>query len=362
MSTRPHHPYNPYEAMFRALGDLHAGVKIAILDDYQNVAISSAEQAWTGVRSSRLTKVSIAVKTFKEHIPTADLPSVLRPYDIICTMRERTPFPAELLNALPNLKLLTTTGPVNRSINLDAARRRGIIVAGTGATGNSTAEHIWGLLLACARQIPAYDRSVKELGTPWQHIETFGPNILPVGLMGKTLGIVGFGRLGTAVAKIAGAFGMNVVAWSQNLTTRKMSPEQLDHVSIVSKSELFETSDFISVHLVLSDRSVGIIGEEDLSKMKPTAIIINTSRGPIIDEQALIRMLKEGKIRGAGIDVFEQEPLPEDSEWRKLGNRVVVTPHVGYVEGRNYEKFWEDTAWNVDVWLDGRDDYVYRLA
>lgn len=338
-----------------------SNIEVAILDDYQSVAIPSAEQAWSNVRSNQLRR-GVKTHVFNEPIPPAQLAARLHPFEVICTMRERTPFPASLFASLPNLKLLTTTGPVNRSIDLNAAKEHGVIVAGTGATGNSTVEHIWALILSVARNIPAYDRGVKDPKGPWQSLSSKTSQELPTGLMGKTLGIVGFGRLGAAVAKIADAFGMNVIAWSQNLTTDRLSPEQQDYVSIVSKRELFETSDFVSVHLILSSRSEGIIGAGDLAMMKSSAILINTSRGPLVNEEALLDVLKSGRIKGAGIDVFDKEPLPEDSEWRKLGDRVVLTPHVGYVEARNYEKFWEDTVWNIETWLDDRDDYVYRLA
>lgn len=338
-------------------------IKLAIIDDYQDVAIYSDEQGWAGLhRAPGLGGVCLTIQVFTDPIPDEDLATVLHPFEIICTMRERTPFTAELFSALPNLKLLTTTGPVNRSIDVEAARSRGVVVAGTSATGNSTVEHIWGLLLSVARNIPAYDRGVKDPTSPWQSLSGVRSRELPTGLMGKTIGLVGFGRLGSAVAKIADAFGMNVVAWSQNLTVDKISPEQQEYVQVVSKRELFETSDFVSIHLVLSSRSHGIIGPEDLQMMKRSAIIINTSRGPIIDEEALLRVLKAGGIRGAGIDVFDREPLPEDSPWRQLGDRVVLTPHVGYVETRNYQKFWEDTVWNIDTWLDGKNDYVHELT
>lgn len=338
-------------------------IRLAILDDYQDVAICSAEQGWANLhRTARTRNTHLVIQVFKDSIPSEDLVNVLHPFEIICTMRERTPFTAELFDALPNLKLLTTTGPVNRSIDIEAAKKRGVTVAGTAATGNSTVEHIWGLLLSVARKIPAYDRGVKDPTGPWQSLSGVPSRELPTGLMGKTIGLVGFGRLGSAVAKIADAFGMNVVAWSQNLTADKISAEQQEYVQIVSKRELFETSDFISIHLVLSPRSCGIIGLSDLQLMKRSAIIINTSRGPIIDEEALLHMLRKGEICGAGIDVFDKEPLPEDSPWREVGDRVVLTPHVGYVETRNYQKFWEDTVWNVDTWLDGKNDYVHELT
>lgn len=349
--------------MLKNPGNEGTSIRLAILDDYQDVAIHSAEQDWADLRRApRPENARLVIQVFKDPIPTEDLVTVLRPFEVICTMRERTPFTAELFEALPNLKLLTTTGPVNRSIDIEAAKKRGVTVAGTAATGNSTVEHIWGLLLSVARNIPAYDRGVKTPTSPWQSLSGVPSRELPTGLMGKTIGLVGFGRLGSAVAKIADAFGMNVVAWSQNLTADKISPEQQEYVQIVSKRELFETSDFISIHLVLSPRSHGIIGFGDLQLMKRSAIIINTSRGPIIDEEALLHVLREGGIRGAGIDVFDKEPLPEDSPWRQLGDRVVLTPHVGYVETRNYQKFWEDTVWNVDTWLDGKNEYVHELT
>lgn len=349
-----------YAAMFHQLGNLRAGVRIAILDDYQNVALTCAEQVWTHIRTRN--KVSIEIEVFTKPIPTEELAATLKDFDIICTMRERTPFTAELFAALPRLKLLNTTGPVNRSIDLDAAERRGVIVAGTGAIGNSTVEHIWGLLLAVARNIPAYDRGIRQRGSPWQSLDGKASQVLPTGLMGKTLGVVGFGRLGAAVAKIANAFGMKVIAWSPNLTPEKLTLEEHAYVKIVSKKELFETADFVSVHLVLSERSVGIIGKEELFQMKPEAFLINTSRGPIINEDALLYCLRTGRIKGAGLDVFDKEPLPEDSPWKHMTDRVVLTPHVGYVEQRNYEKFWQDTVWNIDVWLDGKEEYAFRLA
>jgi phosphoglycerate dehydrogenase-like enzyme len=312
-------------------------MRLAILDDYQNVALKLAD--WSAVSA----KADITV--FDDHV--ADLDKVaarLAPFDILVAMRERTPFPRALLERLPNLKLLVTTGMRNAAIDLKAATDQGVVVSGTDGGGPysiSTVELTWALILAAARGIPAHDRSVREGG--WQ---------LPLGteLHGKTFGVLGLGRLGERVAKIALAFGMHVIAWSQNLTAERCAAVGVRHVG---KEELFATADFISIHLILSERTRGLVGAKEIGAMKPSAFLVNTSRGPIVDSAALRQALETGRIRGAGLDVFDTEPLPADDPMRRLP-RSVLSPHLGYVTEDNYRVFYERCAEDVAAWLSGK--------
>jgi phosphoglycerate dehydrogenase-like enzyme len=314
-------------------------VRIAVLDDYQRVAREYAD--WT------VLPASAEVEVFHEHISDHDdLVRRLTPFDVIAVMRERTPFPRALLERLPKLRLLITTGMRNASIDMGAARELGITVCGTSGgfpTGTSvpTAELTWGLILAVARNLPHEDRTIREGG--WQH--TVGTE-----LYGRTLGIVGLGRLGARVSEIGRAFGMEVVAWSQNLTEQAARDVG---VRKVGKDELFRISDFVTIHLVLSERTRGLVGAAELAAMKRTAYLINTSRGPIVDENALLAVLRQGRIAGAGLDVFAREPLPPDDALRSAP-RTVLTPHIGYVAERTYRAFYADTVESLTSYLDGQ--------
>ena len=308
--------------------------KIAVLDDYQGVALKMAD--WSAV----LARADVDV--FSDHLDGADaVAERLLPYDVVCVMRERTPLRAETIERLPNLKLIASTGPRNASIDLKAAAARAIAVAHTGYFGSPTLELTWALILASARHIVAEAAAVRSGG--WQH--SIGDD-----LAGKTLGIIGLGNLGSQVAKIGSAFGMRVLAWSQNLTAEKAGAVG---AALVSKEELLRQADIVSVHLVLSDRTRALIGERELALMKPSARLVNTSRGPIVVEAALVAALKAGQIAGAAIDVYDVEPLPLDHPYRKIDN-LLATPHIGYVSRSLYERFYRDTVSNILAWLDAR--------
>ncbi|MGY1806930.1 D-2-hydroxyacid dehydrogenase family protein [Blastococcus sp. SYSU D00669] len=308
--------------------------RIAVLDDYQSAAASYAD--W-----SRLPEPAEVVE-FHDHVDDREaLVRRLQPFDVVVAMRERTPFPRALLERLPNLRLLVTTGARNASIDVAAAAELGVTVCGTGAHPSGTAELTWALILAVARHVPQEDASVRAGG--WQ--QTVG-----LDLAGGTLGVIGLGRLGSRVAQIGQAFGMDVVAWSQNLTPERAAEVGVRRAS--SKEELLTGADVVTIHLQLSDRTHGLIGRPELSLMKPTAILVNTSRGPIVDEQALVEALRGGAIHGAGLDVFDQEPLPRHHPLREL-RRVVLTPHLGYVTGRGYEVFYREAVEDVAAWLAG---------
>jgi D-3-phosphoglycerate dehydrogenase len=257
-------------------------------------------------------------------------------------MRERTGFPRAVIDKLPNLKLLITTGLRNASIDVAATKELGIVVCGTPAVGSPTSGIAIGLMLELSRRI-GYENARMKAGVPWQ--STIG-----LDLEGLTLGVLGLGKLGTRTARIAQAFGMKVVAWSQNLT-----PEKCDEagVAYASKEELFGRSDFVTIHLVLSERTRGLVGAKEIGLMQPSAYIINTSRGPIIDEPALLAALCENKIAGAGLDVFEIEPLPVDHPFRKLDN-VVLTPHLGYVAIQNYRAYFAGVVDDIRAFMDGK--------
>ena len=308
-------------------------VRVAVLDDYQGVARDYAD--WEALPAS--------VEFF--HEPITD-PSVLEPFEVIAAMRERTAFRREVLAALPNLKLLVTTGMRNAAIDLAAASELGITVSGTGGGGagdrswQPTAELTWGLIFAVTRNIPDEDRAIREGG--WQR--TVG-----VELGGRTLGVLGLGRLGTQVARAGELFGMDVIAWSQNLTDEAAAAAGARRGA---KDALFAESDVLTIHTVLSKRTRGLVGAAELALMRPTSYLINTSRGPIVDEAALRAALHEGRIAGAGIDVFGQEPLPADDPWRSVP-RTVLTPHIGYVTQGTYEVFYRDTAEAIDAYLRG---------
>jgi phosphoglycerate dehydrogenase-like enzyme len=308
--------------------------KIAVLDDYQNAALESAD--WSVIRD----RADITV--FQDHLNDIDaVIERLLPFDIVCVMRERTPLPRNLIERLPNLKFIASAGPVNASIDVVAAADRGIVVSHTGYRSDPAIELTWALILASARSIVAENNSMRSGG--WQ--TTVGTD-----LRGKTLGVLGLGRVGSEVARIGRAFGMDLIAWSQNMT-----PEAAHAAGavLVSKDELFQQADILTMHLVLSDRTRSLVGAAELAKMKPTARLINASRGPIVDEHALIGALRNKQIAGAAIDVFDIEPLPASHPFRTLDN-VLATPHIGYVSQGLYRTFYEDSVSNIRKWLDTR--------
>lgn len=304
-------------------------MRIAVLDDYQGVAPRFA--GWERLGEHELTFF---------HEPLEDPGAALEPFEIVCAMRERTAFPAELFDRLSNLKLLVTTGLRNASIDLEAAAARGVTVCGTEVPSTPTAELAWGLVLALARHIPVEDVGMREGG--W--MTTVGAD-----LDGKTLGILGLGRLGSIVARYGAAFGMRLIAWSENLTADRAAECGAE---LVTKDELFSRADVVTIHLVLSRRTRGLIGAHELGLMKKTAFLVNTSRGPIVDEAALLAALGAGTIAGAGIDVYDREPLSADHPLRRAPN-TVLTPHLGYVTENTYRVFYEQTLEDVQAWLAG---------
>jgi phosphoglycerate dehydrogenase-like enzyme len=311
-------------------------MKIAILDDYQNVALQMAD--WTAI--SERAEVSV----FNDHLPDPDaVVRRLEPFDVVCVMRERTPLRRDTIARLPNLKLIASTASRNAGIDVEAAKERGIAIATTGYRSTPTIEMTWALVLASARNV--VNESVALRSGGWQ--QGLGEE-----LEGKTLGVLGLGNVGGPVARIGSAFGMKVIAWSQNMTAEAA---QRAGAEFISKEQLFERSDVLTIHLVLSDRSRGLVGASQLNSMKPTARLVNTSRGPIVDEAALIDVLERRRIAGAAIDVFDQEPLSKDHPFRRLPN-LVATPHVGYVARGLYETFYGDTVKNITKWLDTVQD------
>jgi phosphoglycerate dehydrogenase-like enzyme len=308
-------------------------MKIAVLDDYQNVALSMAD--WSAV--SQQAEVTV----FNDHVADRQrLVERLFPFDAICVMRERTPLPADLIEALPNLKLIVSTGARNASIDVAAAESRGIVVQNTGYDATPTVEMAWALILGVARHVASENASVRAGG--WQHA-------IGADLHGKTLGLLGLGNLGSRVAKIGQAFGMQTIAWSHNLTAERAREFG---ATLVSKDALFRESDFVTVHLVLGERSRGLVGAAQLALMKPTAFLINSSRGPIVQEAALIDALQQKRIAGAAVDVFDIEPMLPDHPFRTLPN-ILATPHIGYVSQSAYETFYRDTVSHLNTWLTG---------
>jgi D-3-phosphoglycerate dehydrogenase len=309
-------------------------LRCAILDDYQGVALGLGD--WSQLKGD------VEVKVFNRHLGTAEnVIAALADFDVLVAMRERTAFPRTVIEALPKLKLLITTGMRNASIDTEAAKARGVVVCGTGSFGSPTSGIAIGLMLELTRHI-GYENARLHAGAAWQ--STLGPD-----LEGMTLGILGLGKLGTRTAAIAQAFGMKVIAWSQNLTPEKCAAAAVGHVG---KDDLFRQSDFITIHLVLSPRTRGLVGARELALMKPTAYLINTSRGPIVDEAALLAVLSENRVAGAGLDVFDVEPLPLDHPFRKMNN-VVITPHLGYVSRQNYRNYFSDVVNDIRAFLDG---------
>ncbi|MFW3171342.1 D-2-hydroxyacid dehydrogenase family protein [Geodermatophilus sp. CPCC 206100] len=315
-------------------------LRIAVLDDHQSVAADFCD--W-----SRLPEPA-EVTYLADPAPDEDaLVARLRPFDVLVAMRERTPFPRRVLERLPQLRLLVTTGRRNAAIDLAAAADLGIPVCGTGSHAPGTAELTWALILAVARHVPEEDAGMRAGG--WQ--TTLGTD-----LAGATLGVVGLGRLGARVARIGRAFDMDVVAWSQHLTDERAAEVG---VRRVGRDELFATADVVTVHLVLSDRTRGLVGRAELARMKRTAILVNTSRGPIVDETALLAALREERIAGAGLDVYDREPLPAEHPLRRE-RRAVLTPHLGYVTRNTYEVFYGEAVEDVAAFLAGSPVRVLR--
>jgi phosphoglycerate dehydrogenase-like enzyme len=308
-------------------------MRVAILDDYQNVAMSMAD--WSEVAS----RAEITV--FNDHVADQDaVVERLAPFDVVCVMRERTPLPRHVIERLPRLQMIASTGPFNASVDVAAAKERGIYVSTTGGYVESTVELTWALILAAARRIVDETASVRAGG--WQ--TSVGPQ-----LGGSVLGVLGLGRIGRRVAAVGKAFGMDIVAWSANLTPEAAAEAG---AAYVSKDELFARADVLTVHLVLSERSRGMVGSAELALMKPTALLVNTSRGPIVDESALVEALRSQRIAGAGLDVFDVEPLPAGHPLRSLDN-VVATPHIGYVADQVYRVFYGECASKIGRWLGG---------
>ncbi len=308
-------------------------LKIAILDDYQNVALTMAD--WRPLEN-RAT-----LTAFNDHVDDPEaLVARLQPFDIVCVMRERTPLPRAIIERLPRLKLIVSTGRRNASIDVAAATERGVPVARTGYSSDPTIEFAWAMILASARHIASENAALRAGG--WQRS-------IGASLRGATLSVLGLGNIGSEVARIGLAFGMNVIAWSQNLTAEKAMTAG---ARLVSKQELFRDADFLTVHLVLSARTRGIVGASELALMKPMARLINTSRGPIVDEAALVNALRSRQIAGAALDVFDEEPLSPTHPFRSLDN-VLATPHIGYVSENLYRTFYSDTVTNIRAFLDG---------
>ncbi len=310
-------------------------VAIAILDDYQNVALSMAD--WSGLQKHH------RIVVFNHRLPDAEAAAqALAEFDVVGIMRERTPFQRALFERLPKLKLLVTTGKRNASIDLEAAKAHGVTVCNTGGAGHATTELAIGLMIALARHLREEFHAMRP-GGGWQ-------TTLGFDLAGRTLGILGLGNLGSRVGRIGAAMGMKVIAWSQNLTPEQARERGAERVE---KDELFRRSDVISIHLVLSPRSRGLVGARELALMKPTALLINTSRGPIVDETALLAALKEKRIAGFGGDTFDVEPLPSDHPLR-AEPRALLTPHLGYVTEETYRDFYGGMVAAIEAWLAGK--------
>ncbi|MEU5532345.1 D-2-hydroxyacid dehydrogenase family protein [Streptomyces sp. NPDC020362] len=309
--------------------------RCAVLDDFQNVATEFADWSTLGD--------GVDVVSFTEHFATEDeLAAALADFDCVVTLRERVPFPASLLNRLPRLKLLIASGMRNSVIDYAAAGAGGVTVCGTESSGTPPVELTWALLLGLARGLVQESNALRE-GGPWQ--STVGAD-----LHGRTLGLLGLGRIGSRVARVGLAFGMEVTAWSQNLTK-----ERADEVGVrlaPAKEELLASSDFVSVHLALGDRTRGLLGAAELALLKPSAYLVNTSRAAIVDQDALLAALYEGRIAGAGIDVHDVEPLPTGHPMR-TAPRLLATPHLGYVSRANYERYYGQAVEDIRAYLDG---------
>lgn len=311
-------------------------LRCAILDDYFDIALSLAD--WPAIKDR--VEVTVFDQPFASE---AEAAAKLKDFEIICAMRERTAFPRSLLDALPRLKLLITSGMRNAAIDMEAAKERNVVLCGTQYSRDPTAPLTMGLILELTRGI-GRESARMHAGEAWQ-------SFAGTEIEGKTLGVIGLGKLGSKVAGMAKAFGMNVIAWSPNLTPEKCKEAG---VGYASKDELFATSDIITIHVVLSPRSGGLVGAADLARMKPSAYLVNTARGPIVDEDALLVALREKKIAGAGIDVFSVEPLPSDHPLRKLDN-VVITPHLGYATRESLQTHYQQMVACIDAFTKGSE-------
>ena len=310
--------------------------RCAMLDDYQNVALKMAD--WSKVAAD------LEIKVFSEPLGGPDEAArALQGFPIICAMRERTPFPRALIEALPDLRLLITTGMVNRAIDLEAAKARNVMVCGTPSVGNPTTGIAWGLILELTRRI-GFENARLKGGAPWQ-------SVVGTDVEGLTLGVIGLGKLATRVAEVGKAFRMKVFAWSQNITPERAQAAGVAYAA--SPEELLRQADVVSIHIPLTPKSRGLIGAKELGLMKPSALLVNTSRGPIVDEAALLSALREHKIAGAGLDVYDVEPLPLDHPLRKLDN-VVLTPHLGYASQQNYRAYFAGMVEDIRGFLDGK--------
>ncbi len=314
--------------------------RLAILDDYQGAA--RALGPWDRLPDG------LRIDVFRDTVSDPDaLAERLRPFDALVIMRERTPFPRALVERLPNLRLLVTTGMRNRSVDLAACAEKGVTVCGTPGFGNPTVDLTWGLILSLVRRIPEQERALRE--GRWQVA-------LGNGLEGKALGVLGLGNIGARVARVGGAFGMRVLAWSPNLTEERAAEVG---AARVDKAALMAEADVLTLHVVLSERSRGIVGAEDIARMKRSAVVVNTSRGPLIDQAALIAALKEGRIAGAGLDVYDEEPLPPDHPILSAPN-IVLTPHLGYVTEENFRVYFQGAVEAVQGYLKGSPVRVLR--
>lgn len=308
--------------------------KVAILDDYQGVARDLADWSPVAARCD--------IQTFREYIADPDrLVKALQPFTVLVPMRERTPLPRAVLEKLPNLKLIVTFGMRNAAIDVAAASERGITVTGTKTSPHGTAELTWALILALSRGIVDGDRSMRQGG--WQ-------TGIAIELAGRTLGVLGLGRLGAKVAQVGKALGMNVIAWSPNLTAERCAAAG---VTLATKEELFRRSDVVTIHMILSERSRGLVGAPEFGQMKPTAYLVNTSRGPLVDRQALVAALTNKRIAGAGLDVYDVEPVDGDDPLRRLAN-TVLSPHMGFVTVENYRAGYGEAVENIVAWLDDK--------
>ncbi|MDT9717279.1 D-2-hydroxyacid dehydrogenase family protein [Paenibacillus sp. ClWae2A] len=314
---------------------MNTKLRCAVLDDYQNVALTSAD--WSPLMDQ------VEIQTFNNYMGSEEkVIQELQDFDIVVLMRERTPFPEKVISQLPNLKLLITSGMRNASIDIKAAEQNGIIVCGTEGSSNPPTELTWALILGLSRQLIAENSALRSNGN-WQ--STVG-----LDLHGRTLGLLGLGKIGTRMAEIAQAFGMNVMAWSENLTREKAEKHGVTWSE--TKEQLLSQSDIVSIHLVLSDRTRNLIGQAEFQQMKASALLINTSRAGIVDQEAMVEALQSGVIAGAGLDVYEQEPLPVNHVMRTLPN-VLATPHLGYVTRGNYEIYYKHTVENIEMFLKG---------
>lgn len=311
-------------------------IRIAILDDYHGVAERYAD--WTALGTQ------VRTQTFRDWLPEGERAAALASFDVIVAMRERMPFPAALIHALPRLRLLITTGMRNRAIDMDACQARGIVVCGAPGSAHAntaTAELAWAHILALFKNLTIEDANMRR--GLWQ-------TGMPQSLAGKRLGVVGLGKLGTALAQVGRAFGMTVQAWSPNLTPERAAAAGVEYAD---KHALFANADVVSLHLILSERTRNVVDAAALAAMKPTAFLVNTSRAGLVDQEALFDALRKGRLAGAGLDVYDEEPLPPTSPWRALDN-VVLTPHLGYVSEENFAAFYRNAASAVQAWMAGK--------